>query len=104
MPDEIATLARADRGPVADACLTLAQSPALRDHLTITESEHGDTILFRHDDGPPFVMWGSGAQCLWRLLLACCYRGQTVSLYDVVARLDRSNRIAVVAAIHALAS
>lgn len=103
MPD-VPTGAIADRGPVADACLTLANSPALRDHLTQQESDHGNTILFRHDDGVPYAMWGSGAQSLWLLLLACCYRGQTVSMYDVMARLDRQNRIAVVAAIHALAS
>lgn len=47
-------------------------------------------------------LWGSGTQALWRLLSSMSYSADTVSLYEVVSRLDARNRSAVVAATAAL--
>lgn len=89
-----------DNGPVADAALILCQHSTLAEHVAV---ERGDwTTTITAGSAIPFEVWGSGTQALWRLLSAIAYSGETVSLYEVVSRLDARNSRAVAKAVAAL--
>lgn len=89
-----------DRGPVATATASLFAQSTLGDHVRIEGGPGVGTIRVYHDpDGVPFALWGSGTQALWRLLCSMAYSAETVSLYEVVSRLDSRNRRAVAAAL-----
>ena len=92
------TVVVADRGPVADAAVILAESTTLSDHVNISGRDEWTTTIEMWGD-VPFEMWGSGTQALWRLLCAIAYSGDAVSLYAVASRLDTRNSAA---AAHAL--
>ena len=89
-----------DRGPVRDAALILAESTTLAEHVNITDDGYVTQIEMWGEI--PFELWGSGTQALWRLLSAIAYTSETVSLYEVVSRLDRRNSHSVAAALSAL--
>lgn len=95
IPDAV----RVDLGPVADACAILIVGTVLRDHVTVESDRH--TVLYTADTTIPYDLWGSGAQGLWLLLASMASRSQTVSLYDVVGRLDDGNRMGVASALRA---
>lgn len=87
-----------DRGPVSAAVAVLFARSTLGDHIRI-EPAGPTTLRVHHDpDGVPYDLWGSGTQALWRLLCSMAYSAETVSLYEVVSRLDSRNRGAVAAA------
>lgn len=89
-----------DAGPVRDAAVILAELSTLAEHVTVTDGPYTTEVTMTGDI--PYEHWGSGTQTLWRLLSAIAYTGETVSLYEVVSRLDTRNRAAVAAAICAL--
>jgi hypothetical protein len=89
-----------DRGHVSAAIAVLFAQSTLGDHVRIEGGPGVGTVRVYHDpDGVPYAMWGSGTQALWRLLSSIAYSSETVSLYEVVSRLDVRNRRAVAAAI-----
>lgn len=93
------TEAYIDRGPVSAAVAVLFARSTLGAHIRV-EAAHATTIRVFHDPGGvPYEMWGSGTQALWRLLCSMAYSADSVSLYEVVSRLDSHNRRAVAAAI-----
>jgi len=93
------TEAYIDRGPVSAAVATLYAQSTLGDHIRV-EPAHATTVrVFHNPDGVPYDMWGSGTQALWRLLCSLAYSADTVSLYEVVSRLDARNRRAVATAL-----
>lgn len=100
----IRTEVYADFGPVWKAISTLLAGSTLADHVHTDLSETTVVRVYHDPDGLPFEVWGSGTQALWRLLLAIAYTGETVSLYEVVSRLDTRNRRAVALAIAELCS
>lgn len=98
--DTIRTTLVVDAGPVADAAVILAKCSTLAEHVTLTRGERTTEVSINGDI--PFELWGSGTQALWRLLSAIAYTGETVSLYEVVSRLDANNRLCVADAVAAL--
>lgn len=99
--DTIRDVLVVDRGPVRDAALILALDSTLAEHVTITKDD-GHVTQIEMEQTIPFELWGSGTQALWRLLSSIAYTAETVSLYEVVSRLDPRNRAAVTDAIAAL--
>lgn len=89
-----------DRGPVRDAALVLVGQSTLGDHVIVLDGEH--TTRIEMDGVIPFEMWGSGTQALWRLLSAVAHMRFQVSLYEVISRLDRRNKLAVARAVAVL--
>lgn len=79
----------ADRGPVADAAVILAEQTTLAEHVTLTRGEWTTEVSIYGDI--PFECWGSGTQALWRLLCAIAYTRHEVSLYEVASRCDANN-------------
>lgn len=97
---DLRTVVVADRGPVADAVVILAERTTLAEHVTLTRDDWTATV--EHSGDIPFELWGSGTQALWRLLCSIAYSADTVSLYDALSRLDRRNTLAVADAFAAL--
>ena len=96
---DIRTEVRIDRGPVSAAVAVLFSQSTLGDHIRI-EPDSSTTIRVLHSPNDvPYEMWGSGTQALWRLLCSMAYTADSVSLHEVVSRLDSRNRAAVAAAI-----
>jgi len=89
-----------DAGPTAEAAVILAEQTTLAEHVTLARFKW--TIEVAINDDIPFELWGSGTQALWRLLSAIAYTSETVSLYEVVSRLDLNNRRAVAEAVAVL--
>lgn len=89
-----------DRGPVSAAVAVLFARSTLGDHIRIEGGPGVGVIHVHHDpDGVPFEQWGSSSQGLWRLLCSMASTRESVSLYEVMSRLDSRNRRAVAAAI-----
>lgn len=84
-----------DAGPVSRATATLFAQSTLGEHLRIETTDSGTARVYHDPGGVPFAVWGSGTQGLWRLLCSMAYSRETVSLYEVVSRLDSRNRRAV---------
>lgn len=97
---DVRTVLVVDAGPVADAAVILVERSTLAEHVTLNVEQATTTVAMSGDI--PYDYWGSGTQALWRLLSAIAYTSETVSLYEVVARLDSRNRDAVAAAVSAL--
>lgn len=95
------TALNVDHGPVHNAAVILVQDSTLAEHVIYTPG-HSTALIEMRPDDVPFELWGSGTQALWRLLSAMAYTNETVSLYEVVARLDTRNRLAVAGAMSAL--
>ena len=89
----------ADGGRVADAIRILSTTTTLSEHVSVHE---GDPLAVEVSGSVPFDLWGSGTQSLWRLASSITSYSDTVSLYEVMATLDRDNTRAVAAALHVL--
>lgn len=98
---DIRTALVIDKGPIWEAARILVDHTTLSEHLCGVENDWTVTVEHRPGD-VPYELWGSGTQALWRLLCSMVYAGETVSLYEVFARLDQDNTRAAVNAITAL--
>jgi len=97
MPDSISTVPTSvyvSSGPAQNAALILASSPALADHVVVT-NDGGSGVFIEHK--------ADDAQRLWVLLLSVSgHAALQFSLYDVVAHLDNHNAQSVQHAVAAL--
>lgn len=93
-----------DAGPVSAAVAVLFAQSTLGDHIRIEQDTSTTVRVFHTPDDVPYEMWGSGTQGLWRLLCSMARSADSVSLYEVVSRLDSRNRRAVAAAVTELCS